>query len=112
MHINIRSKGLDVTASLQKFIEEKFGGLSKFLKNFEAQGVAELNMTVARTSPHHQKGEVFRVSADLKLPKKILRASEDNEDVRVAIDLVKRKLHLEIEKYKTLYSETKKGGRR
>lgn len=99
---------MEATPSLYVFINDKFGSLVKFLKHFEAEGVDELSLVIERISAHHRKGEVFRVKADLKLPKQILHASENHEDVRVAIDLVKRKLHLEIEKYKTKYFNPKR----
>lgn len=108
MKINLRTKDLEATPSLYVFIDKKLGVLAKFLKHFEGEGVDELTLTIARTTGHHHKGEVFQAKADLKLPKKILRASENHEDVRVAIDLVKRKLQLEIEKYKTQYLNPKK----
>jgi len=41
------------------------------------------------------------VDANLDLPGEVLRAEEDSNDVRAAIDAVKDKLKREIEKYKT-----------
>jgi len=108
MIINLKTKNLDPTPSLHVFVEEKLGTLAKLLTNFEAQGVDEMNVTVARTTAHHQKGDVFEVRADLRLPKKIIRIVEIGSDVRVVIDSVKRKFHIEIEKYKSLYSESRK----
>jgi ribosome-associated translation inhibitor RaiA len=43
---------------------------------------------------------VFRASGDLVMPHKNLHAEEENEDAYVAIDAVKHKLQIEIEKYK------------
>jgi ribosomal subunit interface protein len=108
MVINLKTKDLEPTPSLHEFVESKFGSLSKFLKEFEAQGVDEMTVTVARTTAHHAKGDVFEVKADLRLPKKVLRISENGSDVRVVVDVVKRKLKLEIEKYKSLNSESAK----
>jgi ribosome-associated translation inhibitor RaiA len=89
-------------------VEEKLGSLAKFLANFEAQGVDELTVTVSRTTSHHAKGDVFEAKADLRLPKKVLRIRESGSDIRVVVDLVKKKLQMEIKKYKTLYSESTK----
>lgn len=112
MKIHIRTKNLEATPSLYAFISDKIGSLSKFLKHFEDQNVDELTLTLSRTTKHHHKGEVFQAKADLRLPGKVLRAVEEGEDIRIAIDAVKRKLHLEIEKYKTRLDPSKGRNRR
>ena len=101
MKITIKTTGLDLTPSLKTYIERKLGALTKFVKRFDETGQAELWVEVARTTRHHRHGDVFLAEADLRLPKKILRAEESGEDVRTAIDLLQRKLHSEIEKYRT-----------
>lgn len=100
MKINI-TKASDMTPSLQTYIDDKLGSLAKFVKHFDERGEAEIWLELSRTTEHHRKGEVFKVAADLRLPKKILRAEEYAEDIRVAIDHARNTLHLEIEKYKT-----------
>jgi ribosomal subunit interface protein len=104
MKITTKTTGLELTPSLKTYIEKKLGGLAKFVKRFDETGQAELWVGVARTTRHHRHGEVFLAEADLRLPKRILRAEEEAEDVRAAIDLLQRKLHLEIEKYKTKFA--------
>ena len=101
MKITIKATNLDLTPSLNTYINEKLGSLSKFIKKFDDEGVAELRIEVARTTAHHHKGEVFMAEANLRLPKKILRAVETNSDMRASIDIVRGKLHQEILKYKT-----------
>ncbi len=104
MKITTKTTGLDLTPSLRTYIETKLGALAKFVKRFDETGQAELWVEVARTTRHHRHGDVFSAEADLRLPKKVLRAEEEGEDVRAAIDLLQRKLHLEIEKYKTRFA--------
>jgi ribosomal subunit interface protein len=100
MKINI-TKASDMTPSLRTYIDNKLGSLAKFVKQFDETGEAEIWLEISRTTEHHRKGEVFKAAADLRLPKKILRAEEYAEDIRVAIDHARNTLHLEIEKYKT-----------
>ncbi len=95
------TKASDLTPSLSIYIETKFGSLAKYVKKFDEKGEAEIWLEVSRTSQHHRKGEVFKAAADLRLPKKILRAEEYADDIRVAIDRARNTLRLEIEKYKT-----------
>jgi ribosomal subunit interface protein len=89
MKMHIKTTGLGVTPSFQGYIEQKLGFLAKFVKRFDETGQAELWVEVARTTRHHHKGEVFMAEADLRLPKKILRAVERGDDVHAVVDAVK-----------------------
>lgn len=104
MKINIKATNLDLTPSLNVYIEEKLGTLAKFIQRFDEEGVAELWLEVARTTKHHHKGNVFMAEADIRLPKKILRGVEYAGDIRASIDLLRNTLRQEIEKYKTRMS--------
>lgn len=104
MKINIKTTNLDLTPSIKTFIEEKLGSLAKFVKRFDATGQVEIWLEIARTTRHHKSGFVFEAEADLRLPKKILRAVHDDVDVRTAIDELRGKLQKEIEKYKTRFA--------
>lgn len=105
MKINVKVSGFDLTPSLSVYIEDKLGSLSKLIKRFDEEGVAELWLDLSRTTRHHHKGKVFRAEADLRLPKKILRAQKEAGDIRAAIDMLKDMLHLEINKYKTRFGQ-------
>jgi ribosomal subunit interface protein len=108
MKITIK-EGLDVTPSLETYIEGKLMPLAKFVKSYEVKGEVELKLEVARTSRHHRKGEeVFMASVDLRLPGKILRSEASAADIRKAIDEVRDMLHMEIEKYKAKHSDVKR----
>jgi len=100
MHLDIASKHLDLTPPLRSYIEEKIGGIAKFIEPFDLEGGADCKVTVERATAHHHKGEVFRAVADLRFPGAVLRAEEFHEDARAAIDEVRRKLLAEIETHK------------
>ena len=108
MKINVKAAGFELTPSLNVYIENKLGTLSKLIKRFDEEGVAELWLDLSRTTRHHRKGEVFRAEADLRLPKKILRAQKEAGDIRAAIDMLKDTLHLEINKYKTRFGKIRR----
>lgn len=101
MKVNIKSTNLDITQSLKAYINKKIKVLEKLVARFDLEGGVEMWLEVARVTKHHRKGDVFRAEADLRLPGKILRASEENIDIRAAIDIVQNKLRGEIMKYKT-----------
>lgn len=100
----------DMTPSFRNYIEDKIGSLAKFVKRFDESGEAAIWLEVSRTTRHHKKGgEVYMASADLRLPKKILRAEEYADDPRKAIDQAKDTLRLEIEKYRTRFVSPQRG---
>lgn len=110
MKINIQKTTNLITPALEAYIEEKLAPLAKFVKKFDATGEAAIWLEISRTTKHHRKGEVYLAVADLRLPKKILRAEEYAEDIRVAIDRARDTLRLEIEKYTTKSRDARKDG--
>lgn len=108
MKITIKGTNLTLTPSIKTFAEEKLGTLARFIKRFDETGQAELWLELARTTRHHRRGDVFVAEADLRLPKAILRAEQEDIDVRTAIDKLKVKLRLEIEKYKTKHESRRR----
>ena len=100
MKITIKHTNVDSTPAINEYIEQKISALGRYLKKFESDSEVIARVEVARTTKHHHKGQVFRAEVNLQLPKKMLRAEHQDFDVRVAIDVVKDKLHREIIKYK------------
>lgn len=103
MKLSIRGVGLDLTPSIKTYIENRLLPLSKLIEKFDEPGEAEIWCEIKRTTRHHKSGNVFWAAADLRLPRKMLRAESTSDDARAAIDGIKNKLRLEIEKYKTVF---------
>lgn len=101
MQIDIKSTNLDLTPSIREYIETKIGSLDHFLERFQLQSEITVFVEIARTTKHHNKGDdIFYAEANFSIGKKAFRASQDDEDIRIAIDKVKDKLQQEIKKYK------------
>jgi ribosomal subunit interface protein len=111
MKITVKATNLDLTPSLKIYIEQKLGILRKFVKRFDLEDAVEMRIEVARTTRHHQKGEVFMAEANLRLPKQMVRGVERAKDVRTAIGMLRDTLRREINKYRTRMDRrpTKKG---
>ena len=100
MQITIKTKNLDLTPALKDWIDDKIGGLEKFLQKYEEQGQILCEVEVARTTKHHNKGDVFYAEAHLNLPGGRLRAKHQDFDARVAIDKVRDMLQRDILRHK------------
>ena len=108
MNITIVAKKLDLTPSIKKFIEDKFGSLARMTSSFEKEGRLDCFVEISRTTRHHKSGEVFYTEATMRLPGKTLRAEASDLDIRIAIDGVKDTLKAEIKKYKEKTDEKRK----
>ncbi len=99
MKITIQAPNLELTPALTQFIEEKIGGLEKFLKKFHPEDVLA-RVDVGRSTRHHRHGNVYHVDVNLVLPHGTIRAAHDDEDVRKAINVARDILQREIKKFK------------
>ena len=99
MNIDIKSSGLDLTDSLKKYIDIRMNSLERYLRRYDPESL-RIEFEVARTTRHHRHGSVFYAEANLVLPGKMLRATHEASDIRVAVDKVKDILQREIEKHK------------
>lgn len=105
MKIIIRSKNIEPNETIDDFIEEKIGGLKKFIDILRKDGnigkpVVEVFMEVEKETRHHQKGPFFRAEAQMHLPGKSIRSEAKRENLKLAIVEVKDELQQEIKKYK------------
>lgn len=99
MNIIIK-KSIDLTPAVETYLQRKFASLEQLVTAINKTNPAELTIEVGRTTYHHRKGNVFRAAAKLHLARVTLRAEEEAENIRIAIDAAKDTLREEIEKYK------------
>lgn len=101
MILQIKGTNIELAVSLKEYVERKIGSLDRFLKRWETEGEIEAWLEIGRTTRHHQKGNVFRAEVTIRMPGKIvLRAEEEDSDVRAAIDNVRDRIFHELERYK------------
>ncbi len=101
MQIHLKASELELTPSLRTYAETKLGALAKLISKAERTAEPELVVEIGRTTRHHHRGPVFRAEGNLRMPGRMIRAEHVDLDLRVAIDRLRDKLHLEIEKFKT-----------
>lgn len=97
MKILIEAVGTTLTPSLKAYVEDKFGHVERFFSNTEA---VELRVELGKPSTHHKKGDVFRVEANLKIGRNLLRAEKKDREIHLAIDAVRHLLERQLRKQK------------
>jgi putative sigma-54 modulation protein len=108
MHVSVSSTNVDLTEALKVYIAKKLLPLEKYLVSFEKGSELHMKVEVARSTKHHKKGDVFYAELTLPLPGSVLRVEQHGEDIRVAIDEAKKRLKVEIDRFKQKGTEKDK----
>jgi len=95
MDIRIKATKIELTPEIEASIQDKIGGLEKYFDN-----IIGCEVEVGKTTNHHRKGEIFFAEANLEVPKTVIRASAETEDLLKSLNEVKDKMKIEIVKYK------------
>ncbi|MFA5125161.1 MAG: ribosome-associated translation inhibitor RaiA [Patescibacteria group bacterium] len=95
MNISIKGTKIELTPGIEAAVNEKIGGLSKYFDN-----IIGCEVEVGKTTEHHHKGDIFRAEVNLEVPKKVIRAEAESDDLYKSINEVKDKMKVEIMKYK------------
>ena len=98
MKINISAKNISLDDALVTFVEDKIGGLEKFLK--DPNNLIEMRVEIGKPSKRHRSGRVYYAEVNMKVGGKLLRATCQHEDLRNAIVDVKDELQEQIRKFK------------
>lgn len=99
MQIITKYTNLDATPAIDVYIANKIGSLKKFIQPWEINAEVIVRVEIARTTNHHNKGDIFYAEANIDAPGKLIRATHEDWDIRVAIDQMKNKLQEEIKKF-------------
>ena len=101
MNIIIKGTNLELHEDLKVYVDEKIGGLKKFIEN---ENIDKSSITarveLAKTTEHHQHGDIYKAEVNLQMTKKMIRVVVESDDIYKAIDEVKDKLKVAIIDYK------------
>jgi len=100
MQLHIKATNFKLTPAIEDWVLEKIKTLEKYIPNLDKKGVVECWVEVGKVTMHHQKGDVFRAEADIRLPGKVLRVEATESDLKMAIVRVKDELQRQLNKYK------------
>ncbi len=93
MEIKIKTTNFSLTPPIRSYLQEKLNALDKFLPNDES---IFADVELAKTTKHHQKGDIFKAEVNLKMPGRLMRAVAEEWDINAAIDAVKDEIQREI----------------
>ncbi len=99
MKIIIKATNTKLSPSITQYIEEKIGGLEKFLKQFNPE-LTEARVEVGKITRGQRRGEIFKAEVNLSVDGRLIRVEETGESLMAAIDLAKDELQREIRQYK------------
>lgn len=100
MQINIKATHAELTPQIHEAIREKIVALKKY-----CDCILEIDVEVGLTTSHHRQGNIYRAEVNLSVPKKILRAEAETDNIIKSINAVRDKLKKELVKYKALHKK-------
>ena len=85
MNTNIKGSGISLTPSITEYVDKRLKKVAKILGNDSA---LQCDVELARTTSHHNKGEIFKAEIHIVGSAKDVYASSEQEDLYSAIDIV------------------------
>lgn len=104
MRLMLHAKNLELTPSIETFVNQKMDMIAKLFK--PGDQLIEARVEIGKPSKHHQKGPVYYAEINLKIGGKLLRTTAEHFDLRTAIDFARDELERQIKKFKSKLSDT------
>ncbi len=97
MNIHIKTTNVTLTPEISDYANKRMNKVLKLLQN---DTTAQCDIELARTTSHHQKGDIFKAEVHIVAINKNLYASAEKEDLYVAIDIVRDEILRELNQNK------------
>lgn len=109
MKVDITGRNFEVEAKLQAYVQEKIGGLDKFIARND-QSVARATVVLEEDASGREDNR-FVCDAVVSLPKQQLVAREGTVNMFAAVDIVEAKLTSQLGRYKAKHHEAVRRGK-
>jgi ribosomal subunit interface protein len=83
MNINVKGTGISLTPSISDYADKRLASVAKILGG-DPSFICDLEL--AKTSSHHNKGDIFRAEIHIVGKGKDLYAATEDQDLYTAID--------------------------
>lgn len=100
----VHTKNLELTPSINAVIKQKMDTIAKLFKPDDQ--LIEARVEVGKPSRHHQKGFVYYAEINLKIGRKLLRATAKHVDLRTAVDFARDEIERQVKKFKSKIRDT------
>ena len=104
MRIMVHAKNIELTPSIEVWVDKKMDTISKLFK--PSDQLAEARIEIGRPSKHHQKGQVYYAEINLRIGGELLRATVEHVDLRTAVDFARDEIERQIKKFKSKRRDT------
>ena len=100
MKITIYAPSINLSPEIHDYLKKKIDGLEKFLPRSRDKkldrSMTEIRIRIERESAHNN---LYRISAETVLPKRVVAVNAQDQDIFKAIDQIKDILRREFRKY-------------
>lgn len=86
MNINIKTTAISLTSAISDYTNKRMEKIQTLLSDDPS---VKLDIELAKTTSHHQKGEIFRAEIHIVGANKNIYASSEESDLYTAIDIVR-----------------------
>lgn len=101
MKVVVQGVNFDLTPSIRRYVDDKLvRTVEKLLSRHPSFDAVMLNLELVKETPHHKKGQIWKVIANLRLPGKQIWQKTSAEDIHAAVDDLEEILKRELTKVK------------
>jgi len=86
MNINIKTTSITLTPAISEYVSKRLEKASKLLAEDPS---TQCDIELAKTTEHHNKGDIFRAEIHIVAAGKNIYASSEKDDLYTAIDCVR-----------------------
>lgn len=109
--ITYKLTNIEPSEAINNYVLKRFSVLDRYLAGVGLPH--DCAIEIGHTTKHHKKGRFFRAEADFVLPKHIIRAEAEADDLYAAIDILQSELTRQIKSHKEkIRTKVIKGARR
>ena len=110
MNINIKTTQITSTPAISEYVNKRLEKIGKIIGDDPS---VQCDIELARTTSHHNKGDIFKAEIHIVGAGKNLYASAEKEDLYTAIDIVQNDIMRELTAHKEKQiSMVRRGGAR
>ena len=97
MNIKIKTTNITLTPNISDYVEKRLASLEKLLQNDPS---TLCNVELARTTEHHQHGDIFRAEIHIIAKDQDIYVDSEKSDLYSAIDIVRDEATHKIKSFK------------